>query len=130
MSDKDSQVQRICSTLDEHRSRDTVGLYIGDMCSFTDYFVISTANSEAHLEGLFHQLIDYLKSNGIDPLNSLKQSRDSGWILVDCGFVIVHLMTEEMRNFYELEKLWFHGEQVFGSSGSASGSAQSSSSSA
>jgi len=122
-------VDHICTMLDEHRGADTIALYIGEASSFADYFVISTAASEGHLHGLFRRVQEYVKGQELPILNSLKQARSSGWILIDCGFLVIHLMTDESRNFYELERLWSHGEEVFHSSGASSPPASSDSSS-
>ena len=127
MSEKSrDHVDQVCTILDEHRGADTVALYIGEVSSFADYFVISTASSEGHLHGLFRQVHEYVKAQQLPVLNSLKQARNSGWILIDCGFLVIHLMTEDSRHFYELERLWSHGEEVFHSSSSSSAAPSSS----
>lgn len=110
-------VDRIAGLLDEHRGRDTVALYVGEAASFTDYFVITTATSMGHLRGLHRQLEEYLHEAGIPPLNRHKRSDENAWTLLDCGFVVIHLMTEEMREFYDLERLWFGGDVVYRAAG-------------
>ncbi len=101
--------------LDEHRGKDTVALDISTKSSFADYFVITTVTSMGHLRGLLDQLVPFLGEIDTQPLNGTKRRDDDGWILLDCGFLIVHLMTGEFRNFYELERLWFGGERIFAS---------------
>lgn len=125
MSDSNSAVEypykehvdRIAGLLDEHRGKDTVALYVAGAASFTDYFVITTASSMGHLRGLHRQLEEYLHRAGIPPLNRHKRSDENAWTLLDCGFVIIHIMTEEMREFYDLERLWFGGEVVYSAAG-------------
>jgi ribosome-associated protein len=49
----------------------------------------------------------------LDPRQSHKRDDDSGWLLLDCGSIIVHIMLEELRSFYELEKLWFDAPIIY-----------------
>ena len=122
MEDTASRVlaRNVAEFIDEHKGIDTVALYIGDKSSFTDCFVISTANSEGHLKGLYTNILDMLKEKNIDLLHRKKNMDDSGWVLIDCGGVIIHLMTPEKRSFYDLERLWFEGETFYHSSSKSS----------
>jgi ribosome-associated protein len=98
--------------LSEHKGEGTVVLDISTLSSFADYFVISTARSAAHLAGLHRQLTEYLHARGIRASNRHKSRPETGWVLVDCGDIVVHLMEAEQRSFYELERLWFRAETV------------------
>ncbi|TVR04269.1 MAG: ribosome silencing factor [Spirochaetaceae bacterium] len=100
-------------TLDEHKARNTIALAVGEICSFTDYLVISTANSAAHARGLQKQLQSVFEQYAVNPLNGSKRQQDNSWTLIDLGFVVVHIMTAEARAFYELERLWFSGRELF-----------------
>lgn len=99
--------------LEEHKGRRTVVLDISRVSSISDFFVIATAGSTGHLRGLMRRVDDYLAAEGITLLGIRHRSVESGWILRDCGFMVVHLMTEEMRDFYDLDSLWFQGEVVY-----------------
>ncbi|MBN1837498.1 MAG: ribosome silencing factor [Spirochaetales bacterium] len=114
-----NSVLEIARLLEDHRGEDVIALYIGEMSSWTDYFVISTVRSSAHLRGLLRALEEYLSANHIVPLTPRKTSRsDEGWTLIDCGNFVVHLMDHEHREFYELEKLWFRNELIYSSKSS------------
>jgi ribosome-associated protein len=113
MSENKGEVIEVSQLLSYYEGADTLAIYVGDVCSFTDYFVITTARSMAHLGGLHRRLEEHLGKQDIKPLNSHKRSDENGWTLLDYGFMVVHLMTEEMREFYELERLWFHGQVVY-----------------
>jgi ribosome-associated protein len=102
----------IAGILNEHMAEDTVVLDIGKMSSLTDYFIICTVRSHTHMKGLMQHVQQYFRSNDIVKLNSNKSSSDTGWVLIDCGSFVVHLMAKEQRQFYELEKLWFNSERV------------------
>ena len=113
------RVIEIARLLDEHKAEDTVILNVSGISSWTDYFIICTARSRTHIRGLFDHLSQYLAKNDIESLNSHKNPRDQGWILVDCGTFIINLMEKEKRDFYELEKLWFKAEPLCHSSKSS-----------
>ncbi len=99
--------------IDEHKGEDTVVLGIGGVSSFADYFVISTARSSAHLAGLHRELEAFLRDRGMRPLNrGHKSGGESGWLLLDCGDLVIHLMEKEQREFYDLERLWFKAERL------------------
>lgn len=113
MSESKQEVIEVSKLLSHYDGADTVAMYVGDVCGFTDYLVITTARSMAHLSGLHRRLEEHLGPRDLRPLNSHKRSDENGWTLLDYGFMVVHLMTEEMRAFYELERLWFNGEVIY-----------------
>ena len=96
----------------DHRGENTVVLDIAGTSAFADFFVISTVRSSAHLAGLFRELTEFFHSRGIRPRGHHRRSFVNGWLLLDCGDFIVHLMEKEQRDFYDLERLWFRAERV------------------
>lgn len=105
--------------LDDHKGEDTVLLDLKEVSSLTDYFVITTARSSAHMAGLLKELSRFFADAGIRPINSHKRASGKGWLLVDCGDFVIHLMEKEQRQFYELERLWFRAERISYSSKSS-----------
>lgn len=110
-----SKVLEVARLLEEHRGQDTTALYIGEMSGWTEYFVITTVTSSTHMRGVLRSLRRYLEEQNIEPLNRTKGLEAEGWVLIDCGNFIVHLMEREQRQFYELEKLWFRNELIYSS---------------
>lgn len=105
--------------IDDHKGEDTIVLDVHEKCSWTDYFIISTARSHAHLKGILRHLAEYLEKNGIHHSGKSKNISGDGWILLDCGSFVIHLMNRETRDFYELEKLWFSATVCYQSSKSS-----------
>ncbi len=99
--------------LEDHRGGEPVVLDISSVSSVSDYFVIATATSSGHLRGLMRRLDDYLNDHDIELIGVRRRSVESGWVLRDCGFMVIHLMTQEMRQFYDLDSLWFQGDIVY-----------------
>jgi ribosome-associated protein len=109
----------IARLLEEHQAEDTLALFIGSQSDWTDYFVIATVTSTGRLRGLLRHLRQFLGEHGLEPLHRQKRMEPDGWVLIDCGNIVIHLMSNEMREFYELERLWFSGEKVYHSSKSS-----------
>ena len=96
---------RIVDLLSDRQAEDIVLLDIHEVASFTDYFVIASAQNPRHMNALIDAFDKELANEGVKSLHKEGQP-DSGWILVDFGPVIVHVFTREERAFYNLEGLW------------------------
>lgn len=127
MSDEHrEQVVRIAELLDDAQGRDTIALDVGETCGFADYFIVTTVNSQGHLRGLILQLDELFNDLDLQPLHPRKRDSEIGWVLIDLGFAVVHLMTDDLREFYELERLWFGATRIYSSSSSEGSGASSS----
>jgi len=99
-------LQTICTeTLKDNKDENILSLDINGISSFADTIIIATANSNRHAKSLSEKLVESLKSNKKNILN-VEGKVESGWILVDCGGVVVNIMKAETRDFYDLEGLW------------------------
>ena len=116
---KNSIVVSLAELLDTHNGVDTVVLDIHEQSSWTDFFVITTVSSQAHMRGIARYVNGFLKDRSIVPFNRHKRVGEDGWTLIDCGDFVIHLMNEETREFYDLERLWYGGKQIYHSSKSS-----------
>jgi len=99
--------------MEDGKGRDVVLLDISGLNSWTDYFVIVTVTSSTHWQGLYKQAKEYIKDNDLEIHVTNKKSPDGDdWNLVDLGPIVIHLMSEQAREFYDLEKLWFSGKKL------------------
>jgi ribosome-associated protein len=103
----------LAGLLSEYRAQDVVAIDVADVSDVTDLLIICTVNSGGHLRGLYRRVVDYLSEHKIETLRSAKRPDENRWVLIDCGFMVIHLMDAESREFYELEKLWFSGETIY-----------------
>ncbi len=122
-------VLEVARMLDDAQARNPVALDVSGSCGFADFFVIATVNSQGHLRGLILQLDELFRSLDLEPLHPRKRDTEIGWVLIDLGFAVIHLMTEDLREFYELERLWFGAKTIYSSSSSSSNSSSSNDSS-
>ena len=75
--------------------------------------MIATVHSSTHCQGLAKMVKDYTKENEMQiHLTNRKSPDGDDWNLIDIGSVVVHLMSKDAREFYELEKLWHNGKVV------------------
>lgn len=100
----------IARALADHKAKDVIILDVADLVGWTDRFVIATASSSVHLRGLERVTIETAAELDIQPLRKGSRTEDDEWVLVDLGALVIHLMTERTRGFYELEKLWFQAK--------------------
>ncbi|MFW5828366.1 MAG: ribosome silencing factor [Alkalispirochaeta sp.] len=105
--------REIAQTLEELGAVDPIALDVSGQSSFTEAFVIAGAESLAQLRGLQRRIHEKLTELELDPRQSPRRNDESGWLLLDCDTVIVHLMLAEQRSFYELEKLWFDAPVLY-----------------
>lgn len=100
------QSEAIKVFLDEHKGIDTQIIDVSEDCSWTDCFIITTVSSLGHLRGLAREIWEVIDNLGLQVNNRHKAVGDDGWELIDCGNIVIHLMSSELRAFYSLEKLW------------------------
>ena len=111
-------VRKIAEEIEAHKAENVVAMDIREQNSWTDYFIIATASSQGHMKGLLRNIRGYLVENGIEFKNKYKNLEDFSWLFIDCGFMVIHLMDDETRDFYDLEKLWFNGKTIYSSKSS------------
>jgi len=75
------------------------------VCSFADYFVICSGDSERQISAIYNEVGHKLKQEGILPHHS-EGTVDSGWLLLDFGDIIVHIFSLFEREYYQLDELW------------------------
>lgn len=90
---------------DGMRARDIAVLDVSSVLGLTDYFVIATGTSRRQLRAMSEEIIHVLKRQGIHRL-FMSGEKDSGWVLIDFGEVVVHLFSADAREHYSLESLW------------------------
>jgi ribosome-associated protein len=107
-SNSEGAAFELATLLAAHNGGDVVILDVSAQAGWTDRFVIATATSSAHLRGLVRFIDDEVARLGLQRLGKRANlADDDEWLLVDLGDIVVHVMTEGARSFYELEKLWF-----------------------
>lgn len=91
--------------IDDLKGRDITTLDVTGLTDITDTMVIATGTSNRHVNAMVDEVVTQAKQAGLKPLGV--EGADQGdWVLIDLGDVIVHVMREDARGYYELERLW------------------------
>ena len=102
---QNTKLSKLCSnSLSESKAENILFLDVKSISYFTDQIIIATANSNRHAISVSEKLVSYLKENNINIIG-IEGEADSGWMLVDCGDVVINIMKKEQRDFYDLEGL-------------------------
>ncbi|MDD7609850.1 MAG: ribosome silencing factor [Spirochaetales bacterium] len=113
MKTTEEKAREIAKLMEDGKGKDVTLLDISGLNSWTDYFVIVTVNSSAHWQGLYKQVKEYIKENDLEiHLTNKKTPDGDDWNLIDLGAIVIHLMSEQARQFYDLEKLWHNGKII------------------
>ena len=94
----------------DKKALDLVVLEVGEVCSFTDFFLICTGTSTRHNQTIADEVEERLRRQGIRTVHI--EGREEGeWILMDYFDFVVHIFTARTREFYDLERLWRAGRR-------------------
>lgn len=103
--------KKAAGILDNRKAGRINVIKIEDISSLADYFVIANGESSTHVRALADELEEKLKEEGVMPTR-IEGYRSNSWVLLDYGSVVVHVFTQEARNFYDLDRLWADGIKV------------------
>ena len=98
--------------LDEKKGKEISAIEITDLTTIADYFVIASGTSNTQINALSGAVEKALKEQANeDPLRR-EGYRDGTWVLLDYGCIVVHIFSQEAREFYSLERLWGDGKPM------------------
>ncbi|MGE0883471.1 MAG: ribosome silencing factor [Blastocatellales bacterium] len=105
------QVKLAAFYADSKKAQDILVLKLSAITEFTDYFVICSGSSTRQTQSIADEITDQLKKLKVRPLHT-EGYNNGEWILIDYGIFVVHVFTEQSRQFYDLERLWRDAERV------------------
>ena len=103
--------RKAATFLDSKKAEKLNVIEVGSISSLADYFVIATGNNNTHVRALADELDERMKAEGMPPAR-MEGYRSNSWILLDWGNVVVHIFTQEGRDFYDLDRLWADGNKI------------------
>jgi ribosome-associated protein len=111
LSDSEAQLAAILKSLDDDKAEDIVQIDLRGKSAMCDYMVICSGRSSRQVSAIAEKLVDRLKQeHGV--LSRIEGKETGDWVLIDTGDVIVHVFRPEVREFYQLEKMWLPSGQA------------------
>ena len=107
-SDADKTLNMILSRLDDMKAEETVTIDLHGKSAFSDYMIVTSGRANRHVGAIAENVTKALKEAGIKNLH-IEGLPNCDWVLIDSGDVIVHVFRPEVREFYNLERLWTQG---------------------
>jgi len=93
------------SSLEDSKAEEVVTIDLAGKTLIGDYMVIASGRSERHVGAIADNLVKHLKEAGVADV-TVEGMPKCDWVLIDAGSVIVHLFQPDVRDFYNLEKMW------------------------
>ena len=105
LPDADKTLNLILSRLDDMKAEETVTIDLRGKSAFSDYMIVTTGRANRHVGSIAENVTKALKETGIKSIH-VEGMPNCDWVLIDSGDVIVHVFRPEVREFYNLEKMW------------------------
>ncbi|MCS6625995.1 ribosome silencing factor [Roseibacterium beibuensis] len=98
-------LERVLTSLDDDKAEDIVQIDLRGKSSIADFMVVASGRSSRQVAAISEKLVDRLKQEM--GLICKVEGKDAGdWVLIDAGDVLVHVFRPEVRDFYQIEKMW------------------------
>ena len=107
---KDKLLGLIRKSLEDDKAQDIVVINLKKKANFTDYLVIASGTSQRQVASMAQHLREKLKNVGLANV-PIEGSKQNDWVLIDGGDVVINIFRPEIREFYNLEKMW-NGELI------------------
>lgn len=99
----------VLASLEESKAEDVVSIDITGKSALGDHMVVASGRSSRHVTAICDQLLRDLKNTGLGGAK-VEGLAQGDWVLIDTGDIIIHVFRPEIRDFYNLEKMWMAPE--------------------
>ena len=96
---------KIINSLEDIKAVNPIAIDVTRISSLTDFMVVASGTSNRHIAAISEHVLEDLKETNISGIKIEGQGGED-WVLVDAGDVVIHLMSADAREFYDLESLW------------------------
>ena len=100
-----TMIELVLQSLEDAKAEQTVSIDITGKSSLSDHMVVTSGRSNRHVSAVADQLVKALREGGFSKPR-IEGLPHADWVLVDAGDVIVHIFRPEVREFYNIEKMW------------------------
>jgi len=110
MAEKNILLETVIEAIKSKKGKNITLLDLRELGVFAEYFVLATASSTPQINALIDAVDENASKIGVKGIRPQGDNR-SPWVLFDFGDIIVHIFSEEARDFYQLERLWSEGKK-------------------
>ena len=103
--ERPERVRRLAEAALGRKGRDVIALVVGELTSFADVFLLVSGSSDRQVRAIAEAIVEAAKTGGEKPLG-IEGMHDGRWVLIDLNDVVVHVFLDEVREKYDLERLW------------------------
>lgn len=111
MSESAKMAQIVYKALDEKKGEDIKVIEISEISIMADYFIIANGTSMPQVQAMVRNVQEKMNQSDFE-VKRVEGNRNSTWVLLDYGDVVVHVFDREDRLFYDLERIWSDGKLV------------------
>lgn len=104
----DELLARTLASLDDDKAEDVITIDLRGRSSVADYMVVCSGRSSRQVGAIAEKLMDRLKAD-FGLITKIEGKDQGDWVLIDAGEVVIHVFRPEVREFYQLEKMWMPG---------------------
>lgn len=105
-------LQAIADAAWERKAYDLEALRVNDLVGYTDYFLVCSGTSDRQVNAIASSIEKSLRTNHKTRPNGVEGRESGHWVLLDYVDVVVHVLYQPVREYYELEKLWSDAERI------------------
>ncbi len=99
-------VRRAATAADDKKATRTIIIDVGDVFAVSDYFVITSGSNSRQVHAIVDSVEEQVRTHGGPSPVRMEGLAEREWVLMDYGAFVVHVFTQEQRDFYQLERLW------------------------
>ncbi len=111
MDDAKKMAAIAVDALEDKKGENTTIIDIGELTALADYFIIANGHNRNQVQAMADNVEEMLGKAGYEP-KSIEGYKSAGWILLDYRDVVIHIFSEEDRDFYDLERIWRDGRKI------------------
>ena len=106
------KIKKIGKELDQFKAENVICLDVSEFSSYTDLIFMCTANSLTHIKAMVLHMQDFLQEIDLPLFNKNKRDDAGGWMIIDGGDVLIHVLLEDERKYYNLEGIFEEAKEI------------------